>query len=100
MTVQEIFESMEYGPAPEAAVPATDWLDRHDRRFDLFIGGAFVPPAHGARFETLNPATGEPLAEVADADASDVDRAVAAARKAQAPWAALPGTARAGHLYA
>ncbi|MFO1210144.1 MAG: aldehyde dehydrogenase family protein [Amaricoccus sp.] len=99
MTVREIFSSMEYGPAPEAAGPALDWIGRH-RAFDLFVGGDFVAPAAGRRFPTLNPATGEPLAEVAEADASDVDRAVAAARKAQGPWAALPGTKRAECLYA
>jgi aldehyde dehydrogenase (NAD+) len=100
MTVQEIFETLDYGPAPESAAPALDWLAQHDRTFDLFIGGAFLPPASGRRFETLNPATGDPLAEVAEADATDVDRAVAAARKAQPAWATLAGTTRASHLYA
>ncbi|MFO1142706.1 MAG: aldehyde dehydrogenase family protein [Amaricoccus sp.] len=99
MTVREIFGSMEYGPAPEAPGPALDWIERHGRAFDLFVGGDFVAPAAGGRFPTLNPATGEVLAEVGEADAGDVDRAVAAARKAQGAWAGLSGTARAGHLY-
>ena len=51
-------------------------------RTDLFIDGAFSAAASGKRFVTENPATGEPLAEVASGDAADVDRAVAAARRA------------------
>ena len=47
MTVKEIFETLDYGPAPEAAVPALDWLAAHDRRFGLFIGGTFAPAADG-----------------------------------------------------
>jgi betaine-aldehyde dehydrogenase len=48
-----------------------------------------------ARFETRNPATGEVLGEVVVAGAASVDRAVAAAQRAQAEWAATPGAARA-----
>jgi acyl-CoA reductase-like NAD-dependent aldehyde dehydrogenase len=56
---------------------------------DLFINGEFVPSASGKRFATSNPATGERLAEVAEAGRKDLDRAVAAARKAfdSGPWA-------------
>ena len=97
MTVQgDLRGRMEYGPAPEAAAPALDWLERHGRRFGLFIGGDFVAPATGGGFATLNPATGEALAEVRARPARPTSTAaVAAARKAQAAWAALPGTARA-----
>ncbi len=58
---------------------------------DLFIGGEFVPSASGKRFETTNPATGEPIAEIAEAGREDLDRAVEAARKAfeSGPWAAM-----------
>ena len=48
----------------------------------LLIGGAWSAAASGETFETRDPATGEVLAEVASGDAADVDRAVAAARKA------------------
>jgi gamma-glutamyl-gamma-aminobutyraldehyde dehydrogenase len=51
-------------------------------RTELFIDGRFTEAASGRRFVTENPATGEPLAEVAAGDAADVDRAVAAARRA------------------
>ena len=56
---------------------------------DLFINGEFVPSASGKRFATTNPATDETLAEVADGGREDLDRAVAAARKAfeSGPWA-------------
>ena len=37
-SVAEIFESMAWGPAPEAAEPAQDWLERHGRRFGHFVG--------------------------------------------------------------
>jgi len=47
-----------------------------------FIGGKFVAAKKGKTFETINPATGEVLAEVTRSDAGDVDMAVAAARKA------------------
>jgi aldehyde dehydrogenase (NAD+) len=58
---------------------------------DLFIGGEFLPAASGKRFATVNPATGETIAEVAEAGKEDLDRAVAAARKAfeSGPWAAM-----------
>ncbi len=49
---------------------------------DLFIDGAFRPAASGARFETINPATGEVIAAVAHGDAADIDAAVASARAA------------------
>jgi aldehyde dehydrogenase (NAD+) len=100
MSVTRYFETMEYGPAPEADTEARDWLKRHDSRFGHFIGGAFVEPAGGAYFDSNEPATGAPLARVAQGDAADVDAAVATARKAQSPWWTLGGPARARHLYA
>ncbi len=97
-SIPEIFASMAYGPAPESTRPAEEWLDRHGRRFGLFIGGAWTPP--GDLFDTVNPGTGQPLARVTQASAADVDRAVAAARDAQPGWWALGGHGRARHLYA
>ena len=98
-TVSQIFETMEWGPAPEAAGPALAWLKAHANRFGLFIGGRWVEPS-GATFETTNPATREPLARVVQAGAADVDAAVRAARAALPAWSGLPGHARARHLYA
>jgi aldehyde dehydrogenase (NAD+) len=97
MNVRDIFETMDYGPAPEAAGEAMAWLDAHGRRFGVFIGGRFTKP--GATFESRNPATGAVLAEVTQGTEADVDAAVRAARKAQGAWAKAGGPARARVLY-
>ena len=53
----------------------------------MLIDGQWVEAASGKRFESRNPATGELIATVAEGDAEDIDRAVAAARKAfEGPW--------------
>jgi gamma-glutamyl-gamma-aminobutyraldehyde dehydrogenase len=60
----------------------------------LFIDGRFVDAASGRTFQTENPATGQPLATVAEGDAADVDAAVRAARLAvdHGPWSTMsPG---------
>lgn len=66
---------------------------------DLFIGGEWVPAAAGDRFDVLNPATGEVLAEVADADATDARRALETAAAHQAEWAATSPRNRSEILY-
>ncbi len=98
MTVKDIFESMEYGPAPESDAEAQAWLDAADRRFGLFIDGRITAP--GDSFDSRNPATGAVLATVTQASPDDVERAVTAARKAQGKWAGLSGHERAKYLYA
>src|SRR5262245_13273979 len=100
MNVAEIFETMEYGPAPESAKPAQEWLDAHDRRFGMFIDGAWTEPEEGRLFASVNPANGKPFVRVTQATPAEVDAAVAAARRAQEGWARLPGHARARYLYA
>ncbi len=61
------------------------FLDGKPKR--MFIDGKWVEAASGKTFETLNPSTGEVLARVAEGDAEDIDRAVAAARRAfDGPW--------------
>lgn len=60
---------------------------------DMTIGGETVSTSD--RFKVLNPATGEVVDTAPNATAADLDRAVRAARAAQAPWAALPDEARA-----
>jgi len=98
MTVKEIFETMDYGPAPESAAEALAWLVDQGDRFGHFIDGAFTPPADG--FDSRNPATGEVLATLTQASQADVDTAVSAARNAQPEWEALGGPGRAKYLYA
>jgi len=67
----------------------------------LFIGGRWVESAGGRTFATRDPATGEVLAKVAEANAEDVDRAVAAARKSfdRGTWRELPPAERAKVLW-
>ena len=47
MNVSEIFETMDYGPAPEGSAEAMAWLDGHGRKFGHFIGGVFTKPGRG-----------------------------------------------------
>ena len=98
MSVSEIFQTMDYGPAPESPADALAWLVDWGDRFGHFIDGAFTKP--GKCFESRNPATGEVLALVSQGSKNDVDAAVAAARKAQPKWARTPGHTRARALYA
>ncbi|WP_152046839.1 aldehyde dehydrogenase [Aureimonas psammosilenae] len=69
------------------------------RRFQSYIDGAFTDG--DARFESLDPATGQPWAEMPEAREGDVDRAVRAAHRAlhEGPWASLTPTARGKLLY-
>ncbi|WP_116041164.1 aldehyde dehydrogenase family protein [Amycolatopsis palatopharyngis] len=84
----------EYAPAPESRDIAN--LKPHYRPF---IGGQFVEGA-GEPLKTINPATEEVLAEVETASASDVDKAVQAARKAyDKVWGRMPGSERAKYLF-
>lgn len=66
------------------------------RTYQLLIGGRWVAAASGKTFENLNPTTTEVLAQVAEAEAEDVGRAVAAARAAfeNGPWGRMPGAER------
>lgn len=100
MSVLEAFETMTYGPAPESADLANAWLDRHDRRFGLFVDGAFVEPSSDETFDSFDPSTTRAIATLTQADAEDVDRAVAAARRALPAWQKLGGHGRARYLYA
>src|SRR5450759_5611487 len=72
-----------------------------DQPKKLFIGGKWVESASGKTFTTLDPSTGEALAQVAEAGAEDVDRAVDAARKAheKGVWRDLPPSERAKALW-
>jgi aldehyde dehydrogenase (NAD+) len=97
-SVREIYDTMEYGPAPEGDKPAREWLARHDGKFGHFIGGAWTKPSN--TFEVMNPATGKKLAQVSEGSKRDVDTAVKAARKALPAWQALGGHGRARYLYA
>src|SRR4051812_44322141 len=97
-SVAEIFESLEYGPAPESDKDALSWLARHEGVFGQFIRGRWTEP--GETFDVINPATRATLARVSQGTAHEVSAAVAAARAALPAWQALSPHARARWLYA
>ena len=70
------------------------------RRYQLFIDGKWVDAESGKTFETPNPATGATLAEVAEGDKADIDKAVAAARRAyEGKWSKMSARDRGRLLY-
>ena len=84
-----------YAPAPESRAVVSIASS-----YGLFIDGEFTEPVDGGYFKTVNPATEEVLAEISEAGEADVDRAVAAARRAQtAVWGPMPGSERAKYLF-
>ena len=100
MTIKTLFETLEYGPAPESAAKAMDWIRAHEGQFKLWIDGRWVAPKEGAFFDVNDPSEGRVLAKVAQGGAADLDLAVEAAKRAFPAWSGLPGHARARHLYA
>jgi aldehyde dehydrogenase (NAD+) len=96
--IKDILRTMDYGPSPEGSEHVRAWLEQHKNGFGHFINGVFTKP--GDLFEVFNPATGERIARATRGSPADIDAAVAAARKAQAKWAALSGFERSKHLYA
>ncbi len=91
---------MSYGPAPESTKEAFEWLDKHQRSFDLFIDGEWVPSESHEKFDTISPGNGEVLAQITQASSRDVDRAVKSAKAAFPNWKKLSGHERAKYLYA
>jgi acyl-CoA reductase-like NAD-dependent aldehyde dehydrogenase len=85
---------LEFAPAPES----TSVLNLRPS-YGLFINGEFVD-GHGDSITTISPATEKPIAEIAHANAHDVDLAVAAARKAHdTVWSRMSGTDRGKYLF-
>ncbi len=89
---------MDYGKAPESPAPALEWLAQQNNKMSHFIGGDWH--AGKDHFDSTNPATGECLAKVAQADENTVNLAVKAAQKALPKWQALSGHERGEYLYA
>ena len=84
-----------YAPAPEA----NNYIELKSR-YQLFIDGEFVAPHSEKYFSSINPATEETLAEIAEGDAHDIDRAVRSARAAyKNVWSKMPGRERGKYLY-
>ncbi|MBK5286343.1 MAG: aldehyde dehydrogenase family protein, partial [Bacteroidia bacterium] len=84
-----------YAPAPEGKEHI-----QLKERYDLFINGKFVAPDSGKYFPTINPATEQKIAEVAEANDKDVDTAVQSARTAyEKTWKKLPAKERGKYIY-
>ncbi len=85
----------DYAPAPEAA----DHV-KIDPKYGLFIGGRWVSPRSGKYFQTISPSTEQVLAEVAEANAQDVDDAVKAAREGyEKYWSKMRAADRAKYIF-
>ncbi len=88
-------KKFDYAPAPESRAI----LDLKPS-YGLFIDGQFVDTLDGRAFKTVSPASEEVLAEITEAGQADVDRAVAAARKAyDKVWSKLPARERGKYLF-
>jgi len=88
-------KKFDYAPAPESRAI----LDLKPS-YGLFIDGQFVDTLDGRTFKTVSPASEEVLAEITEAGQADVDRAVAAARKAyDKVWSKLPARERGKYLF-
>ena len=85
--------SWDLAPAPENRSHA-----RIAESYGLFINGRFQE-SKGDRFNTINPATEEALSQVPESNASDIDKAVKAARKAFKVWSTMPGAERGKYIF-
>ncbi|MEO6950021.1 MAG: aldehyde dehydrogenase family protein [Ginsengibacter sp.] len=84
-----------FAPAPESRSSATI-----KPKYDLFINGKFEKPLSKKYFDSTNPATGEKLSEVAEANEADVDKAVKAARNAyEKTWSKMPAKERGKYIF-
>ena len=92
-TTQNLKLDFDYAPSIES----TDVV-KIQKDNKLFIDGKFVAGS-GKSFATINPATGETLAQISEASAKDVDTAVKAARKAFKSWSNFSGAERGRYLF-
>ncbi len=99
-SVGEIFETMEYGPSPEDAEIAVEWLEEHRRVFYPFIDGGFGRFIDECYFESIDPRDGRALARIVRCGEIEINAAVEAAKLAFPRWSALTGYERARYLRA
>ena len=98
MNIKDIFNTMDYGKAPESPDQALAWLATNNGTMSHFINGRWQKGKD--HFASNNPATGEALAQVAQGDEKIVNQAVKAASEALPAWQALSGHQRGQYLYA
>lgn len=95
MTKLNINKGWDFAPSLES----TDHISIK-KQYELFIDGKWIKPTSGKYFDTINPATEEKLALIAEANEKDVDKAVKAARKAyNEVWSKMPAKERAKYIY-
>jgi aldehyde dehydrogenase (NAD+) len=99
-SVKGIYQSLEYGPAPESQGAFNAWLDDHGRKFGHFINNEWYDTGGKSYYTTTAPATGEKLADTIQGDKSDVEYAVSCARAAHSSWSQLAPHVRARYMYA
>jgi aldehyde dehydrogenase (NAD+) len=94
-TTNEFFTDWKYAPAPES----TDHI-KLNKQYDLFINGKFVKPNSKKYYSTINPATEQKLAEIAEANEKDVDLAVTSAKNAyDKVWKKMPAKERSKYIF-
>ena len=81
MSVAEILDDLEYGPAPESDAEARAWLGAPQEGDAALHRRDFRKPKPAASSTTIDPATGDVLAQVAEAGEDDIDDAVDGARE-------------------
>eukprot|EP00039_Didymoeca_costata_P028699 m.21983 g.21983 ORF g.21983 m.21983 type:complete len:855 (+) comp7307_c0_seq1:62-2626(+) len=99
-SVADIFQSLEYGPAPESPSVAYAWMDEHGRDFGHFVNGEWYKPEGRKTYESTAPSTGEKLCKTIQGNQDDVDHAVQCAKTAHESWGSLSPHIRARHMYA
>ncbi|MGR6088036.1 MAG: aldehyde dehydrogenase family protein [Arcticibacter sp.] len=95
ITPLKFSDSWKYDPAPESADHVVI-----DKQYGHFIDGKFTKPSNGKYFATINPAKETVLSHVAEGSASDVNKAVAVARKAyDKTWSKMKPAERGKYIY-
>ncbi|MBC8267008.1 MAG: aldehyde dehydrogenase family protein [Flavobacteriales bacterium] len=94
MSKIDLNKSWDFAPAPES----TNHI-KLKKKYDLFIGGEFVKPKSKKYFDTINPATDQLIAKIAEANKKDVDLAVKSARKAFKIWSNLKAKERGKYIF-
>lgn len=100
MDLATLYDQLPYGPAPEDAQFARQWIESHGGAFGHFIDGKFTRAGDSPAFDCINPADKQVLAKVSQGTEDDVARAVAAAKRAQKDWQEASSYERAKVLYA
>ncbi|MBT3612114.1 MAG: aldehyde dehydrogenase family protein [Flavobacteriales bacterium] len=94
MSKIDIYKTWKY----DESLESTSYITLKDT-YDLFIGGDFVKPLSKKYFNTLNPATNQSIAKIADANDKDIDKAVKSAIKAFKSWSKLDPKERGKYIF-